>query len=172
MNTSTADLRHLTSRLRYASETSLIGLEIDIQSARTLPSDIRQALVQWGLPIMRLRSPTPAERELSLVKYAVLDLTYILDPEALENTDPGSLNTLDELGFDVTGDENHWMVLGSEVKQCKAYLRLFLRASDTNQLARISSRRLPNEFFPQVFRIEDACLTNAPSVWLFKHFYM
>jgi hypothetical protein len=31
--------------------------------------------------------------------------------------------------------------------------------------------RVPAGYLPRPFRVADACVTNAPCVWLWKHFY-
>jgi hypothetical protein len=41
-----------------------------------------------------------------------------------------------------------------------------------NSLSRQQLLTIPNGYLPRSFRVEDACVTNASSVWLWKHFYL
>ena len=36
----------------------------------------------------------------------------------------------------------------------------------------LEAQRLPPDYLPRRFVIEDACLTNCGAVWLNKHFYL
>jgi hypothetical protein len=54
-------------------------------------------------------------------------------------------------------------------------LKLFLHAEkQVPALATFTALRepLPAGFWPATFIVDDACLTNARSIWLMKHLYL
>ena len=60
--------------------------------------------------------------------------------------------------------------LADDVEKNEAMIKLFLRAAES-QSPRLSLK-LAEDYFPQIFIVEDACMTNSGNVWFNKHFYM
>jgi hypothetical protein len=69
-------------------------------------------------------------------------------------------------------------MLQDELDQGQTWLLLFLEGGRPGEGARVEGAdgqvalRVPEGYLPRPFRVIDACLTNARSVWLWKHFYV
>ncbi|MCB1043765.1 MAG: hypothetical protein KDC35_12545 [Acidobacteria bacterium] len=165
-----ASITKLTKNLRYASFRPLIGLTTTIESLRSMPHDVTPHLEKRIRSSLTFDGPTLPECEMTLIKYGILDLRFKIDQETLDRTDEVTIDTLSSLGFSREDLDDELRSLRSEIKKGKAYLRLFLR--DASGSLPQTSFEIPETYFPHEFVIEDACLTNAPSVWVFKHFYL
>ncbi len=170
MSPTATDIVRIARNLRYTSVRPLIGLKVTLQSNLDVPQNLH-AHIQKKLEYeLEFKGPSAVERELALVKYSILDLTFLLNADVLDSTGGSNIDTLTDLGFD--GNLTELGSLKSEIRKHKAYLRLFLKSTLMNDKERLTLRHLADDYFPHTFRIEDACITNAPSVWFFKHFYM
>jgi hypothetical protein len=69
-------------------------------------------------------------------------------------------------------------MLQEELDQGRTWLLLFLEGGRPGNEARVKdleghvSLRVPAGYLPRPFRVVDACVANASSVWLWKHFYL
>jgi hypothetical protein len=167
-----------------------------------------QALAPTISDAMVLREIESRYRLSALVKYGLLDLTFILpEPITIVNDSEG-LPLLEQLGIvrrpdpadspiwlvDVAELDQQWNVdpigvdcLEDDLAAPYLHLKLFLEtllvpdpleaaraAADPWNLAQahiFTEFVLPTGYFPRTFKVIDACLTNAGSVWLGKHFY-
>src|SRR5262249_36614910 len=68
-------------------------------------------------------------------------------------------------------------MLQEELEEGRVWLRLFLEGGRPGEGAREEgpdgiTYQIPEGYLPRAFRVIDACLPNAPMVWLWKHFYL
>jgi hypothetical protein len=178
MNTpETALIKWLAQHLRYRALPDLIGHEVQINSLPTIDADLRRMLAAH-LPENALYTPLPSgEAEEALAKHGIIDASYIVPADMLDQDFDSGPDLLSWLGFimdsaeerafeviarlvgDKLDDATDLLLLKEELEAGDTYLRLFL--NDVQ-----SSGTLPG-----VFVIEDACIANAQSVWLHQHFY-
>jgi hypothetical protein len=64
-------------------------------------------------------------------------------------------------------------MLAEEVATGRVFVNLFLEGGrPASTPAELVQLRIPEGYLPRSFRVVDACVTNAASVWLWKHFYL
>jgi hypothetical protein len=118
----------------------------------------------------------------AIAKYGILDVTFGVRATPLEIRRPGlgilrSLALVDgEEGSDADDLIDGFLGdLTTESEARELYLKVFLRTEDSlpgiGALQRLRQGMAPG-FWPHSFVVRDACLTNAPSIWLSKHFYL
>lgn len=133
-----------------------------------------------------------------MAKYGALDLTFMASAPVLDAGDAVSWDVLRNLGLSDNpgslGEEFEWVERHLREDQC--FLRIFLSyclPSEAmwlrDEQAKIEiARGVPpeeassaaldylttniHERFPLTFTIDDACLTNSPSIWVNAHFYL
>lgn len=169
--------------LRYSSLPKLIGRKIEICSIETTESDIF-AILGGDLPAdSRLISNENIRREGAIAKYGIIDAEFSISNRHLANCPLIDRNTFRELGFVLSledkeyvtknplpnGDEDFGLLdfLAEDIEKNEAIIKLFLRCDAPNL-----SLKLPTNFFPQEFTVQDACMTNSGYVWFNKHFYL
>lgn len=169
--------------LRYSSLPKLIGRKIEICSIETIESDIF-AILGGDLPNDSLLiSSENIRREGAIAKYGIIDAEFSISNRHLVNCPVIERNTFRELGFVLSpedkeyvtknplpnGDEDVGLLdfLAEDIEKNEAIIKLFLRCDRPNLYL-----KLPKDFFPREFTIQDAYMTNSGYVWLNKHFYL
>jgi len=175
-------LRRLHRSLAYSSVDALTGLSVRVQSAETALADVLR-VVGETIPItVTTGDPGLPYRAGAIAKYGILDVAFKVRSTPLQIRRPG-LGILRSLALadgearseasDVVGDFLSDLTTESEAGDL--YLKVFLTTEDS--LPKIDALRrlrqgMPPGFWPHRFVVRDACLTNASSIWLSKHFYM
>ena len=172
--------------LRYCSLPKLIDRRIEISSIKTVEADIF-AILGGDLPAdSRLIVRERKYLEGAIVKYGIIDAEFSVSMRHFSACSLIDGATLRELGFvlspedkdyvsqkvlaDNGGDAGLLDFLADGVEKNKAMIKLFLK---TNALQSPHfSLKLPENYFPQIFVVADACMTNSGYVWFNKHFYM
>jgi hypothetical protein len=160
-------LRTIARQLRYRPLPELIGAKVTIDSAASAADTVSAVLATscpWPLRFIRPQAPWITE---SLTKYRLLDLTYALEDIQWQSSDAPGASILQQLGFVVQDlaqedDATSLELLAENIDQEGPVLRLI-----------IEERARPGGAeFPYYMEVSDACLTNADSIWLHKHFYL
>ncbi len=189
-----ASLRRIRRELVYESREDLIGAEICINGPDSISVDVNSTL--------RPNMPELAAliEGAFFDKYVFLDLTFAVD-FAPRTWARANLRLLQEYGYlpkdreeaidclpygEDPMNNGSLFLLEEDLDKKRIVLRLFLQptilsrrihgnsrltAAERNARAR-EAIPLKERKFPIVFRIQDAALTNADSIWLFKHFYL
>ena len=150
-------LLRIARELRYRTFDEVVGRSLTIRSASTVIEDVTAAL---GEVLRDTTAPSPSLG--AVAKYGLLDLEFPSQRAwSLPRMTIRDLAALDLL----TSQENP--DVGIEA--------LMLDAQDdtrdvTTKLKQM--RGLPSDYFPRQFRVRDACVTNGPTIWLGKHFYL
>ena len=177
-------LKTILTGLRYCDLPKLINRQIEICSIETVESDIF-AILGGDLPNeSHLLSPEKIYIEGAIAKYGIIDVKFAVSNKHLANCSIIKGDTLRKLGLVLTkedkenisqntnknDDEDLGLIdfLAEDVEKNEALIKLFLRVE--NQSPKLALK-LPNDYFPQTFVVEDACLTNSGYVWFNKHFY-
>jgi hypothetical protein len=164
----------------------LIDRRVEICSLETFESDLF-AILGGDLPAdSRLVSPDRFHLEGVLAKYGLIDVRLSVSIRHLAACSLIDGKTLRELGFVLSAEDKDSLsknaldtdgedvglldLLVEDVEANEAMIKLFLKATET-QSPRFSLK-LAENYFPQTFVVEDACLTNSSYVWLNKHFYL
>lgn len=193
-NSYRASLRRIRRELRYECRDELIGAEIVVTNTNSVAADVSRVL-QRSIPnIGELIEGSFQD------KYTFLDLTFLLDPQPTESL-RAKLRILQEFGYlPMTKDEGlealpagadpmnngALFLLEEDLDLSRVVLRLYLEPTESARRIHGNSRLTPREQqleaqkvlpvkerkFPIRFRVVDAALTNAESIWLFKHFYL
>jgi hypothetical protein len=183
-----AALFRLGRELRYRPMPALVGKTVGASSV----ADVERALGALVAPWVPDAAFAGEERvELTLVKYGLVDVDFAA-PAALL-ADAATLRGLPALracGMLPKRGER-WDAEEAEVGLAclstladglgPAVLKLYLE-DDLPERGRTwwiaayeQTRRmpsLPEGYFPRTFTVLDACVTNAPGIWLAKHFYL
>jgi hypothetical protein len=190
-------IKTLARLLRFRPLNNVIGKEVIISGLDELYADLNAALVPHLPHGCRLdnycglcgRTWIP----LPLLKYGVLDLTYEAPARLLETDYMSGIPVLRHLGilYDSPGSPGYAVdeemgehcleVLAKQVLGNRACFRLFLHTASPMDLAwagtipfpqdgRFDS--MPDGYLPRCFVVSDACVPNAQSAWMSKHFYM
>lgn len=136
----------------------------------------------------QLIGPSPQSREGTVAKYGLLDLRFSAPAELLVGDVRTGVPLLRELGFlpggeagpqhRVCDDPICLEMLQDDIEEGRAWLKLFLEGGKPGDEARIEeplghvSLRTPSAYCPRSFRVLDACVSNAASVWVWKPFYL
>jgi hypothetical protein len=179
-------LRRLDRALLYSTLDQVLKRSVRIASCETAFDDVFQGISA----VTPLPAATGFQEEETafgaLVKYGLLDLTLGLtaSPYALK---PARLGTLRSVGL-VDGysgeqspdwDDPFLTELASDAEAGDMYLKVLLQSphiaverETAQEIMHRVENGLPGNFWPHSFVIEDACVTNAKSIWMAKHLYM
>jgi hypothetical protein len=187
---SSAARRYLTfaRQLRYRTIQNAVGASVKIHSEATLIRDVLHAL-EHVLPrdLAPVREPTPGLP--TVTKYALLDLEFVAPDREAARLRRLSLKQLRELGVLSgalanksslkAGEEEAQACIEQmleEIAETQPLLKLMLDAAQDSrsvwQRVLDSRQATPSSYFPATFIVRDCCITNAPSLWLGKHFYL
>ena len=177
-------VRKVARGLRYATLFGLIDRQVTVQSLESADSDL---LAVIGDYIDRDGSTPPLLHVGGGVhrKYGFLDVYLRGKSELLTKEAMSGIPLLLSLGLISREDGDVFMYpddfedMARDIAQMQTHLRLImvdegfpkldLVALEAGQ-AFISGDYRPK--FPVQFRIADACLSNSPHVWRWRHFYM
>lgn len=179
-------LRKILRGLRYCSLPKLLDRRVEVSSLETFESDLF-AILGGDLPAdSRLVSPDKRHLEIALAKYGLIDVKLSVSSKHLAACSLINVETLRELGFVSTPEEKEYVsqntlepngediglldLLVEDAEVNEAMIKLFLKTTESHS-PRLSLK-LADDYFPQTFVVEDACLTNSDYVWLNKHFYL
>jgi hypothetical protein len=166
----------------YVSLDHLVGKRVQVRSVETALDDILEAVKEYVPIDVTTMDPGLHHRVTAIAKYGILDVAYGIGSTALPEHRPGlailrDLSLVDSNGdldaLETKRDFLHDLALESEAGQL--YLKLFLETREKLQPEQASRQLrdgLPTGFWPHGFVVYDACLTNARSIWLAKHFYL
>ncbi len=182
-------MAEIVATLKYQELSGLIGRSLHLSSPESAPDEVLAQCRDVLPPSAQFHHPALEQRQLTISRRGLLDLQYRIDPSELDNFAPGGLPLLQQLGWSSDRDPD-WedddaaddfdlgltglTMLHEQVTAGYAYALLFLQTWEQLTPAEREYRRingLPPDFFVTTYRITDACLTNAKSVWLFKRFY-
>jgi hypothetical protein len=175
-------IKWLAQTLRYKLMPEYIGRELVIHELASIDDDIRRVL-EAEIPEPAEWFALPAsEVEEALLKHGIIDVSYIVPAGMLDSDYETGIELLQSLGFimdsaeerafevvsqlvgDKLDDATDLLVLKEDLEEGSTYLRLFLHAEPASQ------EQSP-DLLPCLFVIDDACIANAQSVWLHRHFY-
>jgi hypothetical protein len=184
-------LFRLVRGLRYEPLHDLIGKEVTVHSP-TVVFDRITALAEeqcdFALELPDDGSQMNDRLLATIGKYGLIDFACLCDATVdAARTENGQL--LRDFGFaprpgededpSPCGDDGNDCLeqLEEEVSHDRAWLKLFFRAPDIPFDLDLETRwrrmsdptTLP---LPLDFRVVDACVTNAPSIWLLRHLYL
>lgn len=186
---SRAALFRLGRALRYRP-LPIIGVRVRIESLADVEPTLRRLTAPWGGDQLAWDG---CDIALGLAKYGLLDRWCTVDPEQLDA--PSVLRgvaALRQNGFvkrepepdpDQEREMREWEAaclidLAERLEGC--LLKIFLHdeiPADTRfppggPVSLAAMTRLSPTYFPETFVVTDACLTNASTIWLSKHFYL
>jgi hypothetical protein len=179
-------LRKILNELRYCPLPKLIDRRIEICSVGTVEADIF-AILGGDLPNeSQLISPEKKYIEIAMAKYGIIDVQLSVSSKHLTECPIVEGQTLRELGFVLSQEDKDSIAqniietseedvgfldsLAEDVEKNEAFIKLFLKLVEKQSSG--LGLKLPQDYFPQIFEVEDACLTNSSYVWLNKHFYL
>jgi hypothetical protein len=188
----------LARALRYRALPAAKGKLVTVRDAGAVVEDV---VHQLGSVLPRQFRYDPATRVefAPVVKHGILELTFeapLAECEALtrlprrELTELGFLGQQaqlpsakgegdqedDEMAVDAT--DGCLDLLFDEIASERLFVKLFFdaisdrRSLQERELATLTGFQLPPDFFPATFRVRDACLTNAASIWVQRFFYL
>jgi hypothetical protein len=181
-------LMRLGRELRYRP-LPIIGTRIAIESLGDVERALRQLAAPW---ITRDARWDGSNIDGTLAKYGLIDRWCTVDPRELEGGLRG-IRALRANGF-APGEPDPDPEIEAEARAFAAdciidlaaglgqsELKLFLQDGLSSEMRRreIVERfsagqalELRPDYFPRSFVVVDACITNAPAIWLGKHFYL
>lgn len=193
MTKATRLIKKLATELKYRPLFDLVGRRIIIYSVDTVEDDIRRELGSIVPEGCRLLTESQLMKGM-MAKYDFLDLTFSAPAYLLNSQYESGISLLKALHFirdpseedDEEDDEVSELFrddptclghLVEDVSKNMTVCRMLLNSThprdwDKNNRIMALELRLPFGYFPQVFVIGDACITNAKSVWFHKHFYL
>ena len=181
-------LMRLGRELRYRP-LPIIGQRIVIETLDDVEHVLRQLVTPW---ITRDSIWDGCKIEAGLAKYGLLDRWCNVEPRQLDGAMAG-IPALRANGF-ARGDPDPDPAIEAEARAWAAgclaelshslgpcELKLFLNdglPGDVRSRGNVERYRaglapvLVPDYFPRPFIVTDACITNAPMIWLGKHFYL
>ena len=171
-------VRKVARGLRYVTLANLINRQVTVQSNESADSDL---LAVIGDYVDRDGSTPPLLRIGGGVhrKYGFLDVYLRGKSELLTKDAMSGIPLLISLGMisreegDVFMCPDDFEDMARDIAQIQTHLRLIMVDEgfdpDTHRLGRIGDY---TSKFPIQFRITDACVSNSPHVWRWRHFYM
>jgi hypothetical protein len=164
----------------------LIDRRVEVGSLDSFESDLF-AILGGDLPAdSRLISLDRFHLEGAIAKYGLIDVKLSVSNRHLASCSLIDGETLRELGFILSPEEKDSLsknaletegedvgfldLLVEDVETSDAMIKLFLTTAEAQPMS--ASLKLAANYFPRMFVIKDACLTNSSFVWLNKHFYM
>jgi hypothetical protein len=170
-------VRSVGRELRYRPLEHLVGRFVEVHDLGTVEEAIRTALGEDFPEGCRLVGPEMDSRQVAVARNGILDLRFSAPADLLTGAHTG-LPLLRELGFlrgrevgpqqSVCDDPICLEMLQEDIDEGQVYLKLFLEGGPPEQ----RELPIPDGYLPRPFRIVDACVANARSVWLWKHFYL
>ena len=171
----------------------MIGTEVTIDSLESIHDRIAALAERHGGFVLE-RPDDPAAMNGRLVgalrKYGLIDFAVPYEA-TIESTRAENVQRLRDFGFaprlteeereDLSDGDEEDCVLGylaEGISEDATWLKLFLRSvaqefvASRPEQARGAAYRDEVVPVPMRFRVVDACLTNAPSIWFHRHFYM
>ena len=196
MTQATRLIKKLARELKYLPLSELFGRQVMIHHVETVEDDIRRALgsiVPQGCQLLT----EPYLLKGMLAKYDFLDLTFRVPAYLLESQYESGISLLKALYFirdpsepedeedldqeslsEVFGDDPTCLgELAEDVSKNITVCRMKLNSTHSREWDDTWRRNavtasLPLSYFPQLFVIKDACITNAQFVWFHKYFYL
>jgi hypothetical protein len=176
-----AILRRLNRFLVYRPVDSVVAKSLRVTSSETAVNDVLTtvgAAVSLGPAV---HEPEASSSPGSLAKHGLLDMTYRFT-DVSRSLPPAGLGVLRSLGLVDSSDmsppdwDHHFLAeFANDAEAGTLYLKVFLRTPERvppRESLRRLRRGLPDDFWPHDFLIEDACVTNARSIWIAKHVYL
>ena len=164
-------LKRLLRDLVYRDLEAVIGREVWVLHEAHLGPAVADQV--WLAKECELIAPSVRAFRAMSVKYGIVDLTF-RGPRTLFDVVPASGESrreLRELGLGFLTDVVDQIVPDAcLIKVLLTSPPVPLRPPQMLQL--LEAQRLPPDYLPRRFVIEDACLTNCGAVWLNKHFYL
>jgi hypothetical protein len=174
-------VRRVARGLRYRPLGQLVGRTVLVRDLDAIEEAVRVGLGDEFPVACRLDGPELVYRHGAVAKYGILDLRFSVLTDLLVGAASG-VPLLRELGFlpgeseqplPVCDDPVCLEMLAEEVAAGHVFVNLFLEGGRPEAAPGGSERlRVPEGYLPRSFRVVDACVTNAASVWLWKHFYL
>jgi hypothetical protein len=191
-------IRRLARELKYLPLELLWNYPLTIHSIATIEQNIRQELGDI-VPAECHLLTTPEIMVGTVEKYQFLDLTIqVPAPLLLQSSYESGISLLRQLFPQNQDDVEANLEEDDELENLnfsRTFLEMLVEDLDTGSTfcrMRIESRsprtfaeqfeaqrqnegiipKLPDDFFPHLFLIRDACLTNAQGVWFYKYFYL
>jgi hypothetical protein len=169
----------IARQLRYQTLERVVGQRVLVGSEASVVTDVLDALDRF-LPARLEPLHTPSAGLPTVAKYALLDLELSLPPGTARDLPRLSLQALRDLEVVVPaspGEDGVCLdMLSEEVSSGSLVLKLMLDAvhddRSVGQRLHHVVKGLPRGYLPRMFCVRDACITNAPMLWLGKHFYL
>ena len=178
-------VRRVAERLRYRALDELVGREVLVRSTASAAEDVRQGL-QPDAEAWEYVGPETWRLEGVLATYGFLDLEFRAPASLLERGYESGVALLEGLGFverprEAQKPNRKSPAAGGEDPTCLEKLeedlvkgltvvRIYL---DTDVPIKKGFFIKPSPgYLPRTFTVEDACATNAGSVWFHKYFYL
>lgn len=185
-------VRRVAKTFRYLRMEQLIGASVVVSDIKN-PIEPLISAVKVACPELKLTAPPESDIErlqAVFLKYGFLDVTLGEHTVAMESVSLGGIKMLEKLGFvshdpaqyesanldDESNDctEDLLAALMEETLTSNLYLMIFLSKPETlrnSRRTKVEGPPCPDDF-PITFTITDACLTNAPTSWFHRHFYL
>lgn len=176
-------LFRLGRELRYRALPELVGRTIEPDSVDAVLPALGSLVEPWlgTAPAWLAHTHLPG----ALAKYGLIDIACSAPPSLLADASRG-ISVLranqflpakgqrwddDVQGGPFDGDPTCLEELVSELDRNTCWLKLYLVEAD-GESRRGLRLKLPPGYFPRRFVVDDACVTNASSIWFHKHFYL
>ncbi len=183
-------VRRVARTVRYRTYDQLIGVRVEVADPQNPITPLLTAINRTNPELGLTEPPDPDPKSLygTFLKYGFFKVALRASNVAVDSVPVAGASVLEELGFvshnsplsDSTDDdfadsaEFFLNELLEEARAGQVYLLVFLSGPETLSHGREidfeeadSARDLPI-----TFTITDACLTNAPTAWLNRHFYL
>jgi hypothetical protein len=175
-------MRRVARSLQYRPLEHLVGRTVLVRDLDAVEEAVRASLGPEFPAACRLDGPELVYRHGAVAKYGILDLRFSA-PDGLLVDAASGVPLLRELGFlptagaeqplPVCDDPVCLEMLAEEIAVGRVFLNLFLEGGrPASTPAELVQLRIPEGYLPRSFRVVDACVTNAASVWLWKRFYL
>jgi hypothetical protein len=183
-------LKDVARQLRYRDLPGLTGSSVLIKSADKVEADIKAALSHELQFETHLIGPEQKYISGAMAKYGLLDLTFSAPGSLQRGEYESGIHLLKRLGFLPEGEQAEALselshVLGEkeddptcllelyeDISLDQTLLRLFLESDRIPGMGPHIPGKLPDDYLPRIFKVTDACVTNAEFVWFHKHFYL
>lgn len=171
--------------LRYRELPDLVGKKVKIEDLAKIDDKIRSVLPPDLKPGQLETEPTTLAKQVG--KYGLIDIEYLLPNCPSHEIEIIGLRKIFDLhlwsrrsevdeedSFDEEFAIVHLEEALNDILQDRIRLKLFLNVIHRTPIKNWQSQfyQEPANAFPNTFTIEDAALTNDPSIWLEKHFYL
>ncbi len=179
-------LRRLCREVRYREVTELIGTILCLTNPKDAPYDIIEVITPHIKCTPRFHRPELHYRQGAVAKYGLLDLEYRLTPDELTTNYRCGISLLKELGLIAHNDRDELLdedekadafeffkMSCEELDLQQVFFKLFLTTpKEWEYTIQSNDEEISRTYWPREFTIKDACVTNLPSVWFARHFYM